>query len=102
MTGTALYRLASRGLPRPPFRVDVRIQRPGRMPRPPRVLRAGRQVETRTAGGVPVTWLRPSLADRGVLVHLHGGSYVTGPVAGQWRWLARLSAELSMAAVMVD
>jgi acetyl esterase/lipase len=47
-------------------------------------------------------WLRPSLADRGVLVHLHGGSYVTGPVAGQWRWLTGLSAELSMAAVMVD
>ena len=30
MTGTALYRLASRGLPRLPFRVNVRIQRLGR------------------------------------------------------------------------
>jgi acetyl esterase/lipase len=102
VTGTALYRLASRGLPRLPFPVNVRIQRLGRMPRPPRALRAGQHVETRTAGGVPVTWLRPSLADRGVLVFLHGGSYVTGPVSGQWRWLAAIGAELSVAAVMVD
>ena len=85
MTGTALHRLASRGLPRLPFPLDVGIQRLERMPRPGRALRAGRQVETWTAGGVPVTWLDPALADRGVLVHLHGGSDATGPVAGQWR-----------------
>ncbi|SFO50526.1 Acetyl esterase/lipase [Geodermatophilus obscurus] len=100
MTGTALYRLASRGLPRLPFPLNVRIQRLGRMPRPP--LRAGQHVEMRTAGGVPVTWLRPSAADRGVLVFLHGGSYVTGPVSGQWRWLTALGAELSVAAVVID
>ncbi|SFU03321.1 Acetyl esterase/lipase [Geodermatophilus amargosae] len=102
MTGTALYRLVSRGLPRLPFSLNVGIQRLGRMPRPGKTLRAGRQVETRTAGGVPVSWLDPALADRGVLVYVHGGSYVTGPVARQWRWLSELSAELSMAAVMVD
>ncbi|MGR7026748.1 alpha/beta hydrolase fold domain-containing protein [Geodermatophilus sp. URMC 62] len=51
---------------------------------------------------MPVTWLRPALADRGVLVYVHGGSFVTGPVAGQWRWLAARGAQLSMSAVMVD
>ncbi len=99
MTGTVLYRLASRGLPRLPFALNVAIQRLGRMPRPPR---DGLPVSTATAGGVPVTWLRPAWADRGVLVYLHGGSFVTGPVAGQWRWLAALGAELSVSAVVID
>src|SRR3712207_8629653 len=76
MTGTAFYRLASRGLPLLPFALNVRIQRLGRMPRPPGVLLVGQEVETRTAAGVPLTCLRPSLADRGVLVYVHGGSYV--------------------------
>ena len=102
MTGTTLYRLASRGLPRLSFPLNVRIQRLGRTPRPPGALRVGGHVETGTAGGVPVIWLRRAQANRGVLVHLHGGSYVTGPVAGQWRWLTALSAELSMAAVLID
>ncbi|WP_369134812.1 alpha/beta hydrolase fold domain-containing protein [Modestobacter sp. I12A-02662] len=102
MTGTALYRLASRGLPRLPFPLNVRIQRLGRTPRAAGVVPAGQHVETRTAGGVPVTWLRPSAVDRAALVYLHGGSYVTGPVAGQWRWLSTLSAELSVAAIMID
>ncbi|WP_222272469.1 alpha/beta hydrolase fold domain-containing protein [Modestobacter marinus] len=102
MTGAALYRLASRGLPRLPFPLNVRIQRLGRTPRPPGALLAGQLGQTLAAGGVPVTWVRSSAADRGALVYLHGGSYVTGPVPGQWRWLTVLSAELSAAAVMID
>ena len=102
MTGTVLYRVASRGLPHLPFRLNVRIQRLGRAPLPGRTLRSGRRVEVRTAGGVRTVWLLPPQHDPGVLVYVHGGSYVTGPVPGQWRWLTTLSTELSMAAVLID
>jgi acetyl esterase/lipase len=102
MTGTALYRLASRGLPRLPFALDVRIQRLGRVPVPGRWLRAAHQVGCGTAGGVRVVWLDHQNAGRGVLVYLHGGSYVTGPVRGQWRWLSALTRAAGVASVMVD
>ena len=101
-TTPALYRLASRGLPRLPFR-DQRADPaarenacPGRAPAGGSSgrERGGRRRADRVAG--------PPRADQGVLVYLHGGSYVTGPVPGQWRWLSAVSRQVPMAAVMVD
>lgn len=65
MTGAALHRRASRGLPRLPSALDVRIQRLGRAPPPGGALRSGRHVQTPTAGGVRPVGLRSPQADPG-------------------------------------
>ena len=52
-------------------------------------------------GGVRCTWLAPELRDEGVVVFLHGGSYLGGPGATQWAWLAEIQRRSGLAAAMV-
>ena len=58
-------------------------------------------VSEEVAGGVPTTWLAPELRSEGVIVFIHGGSYVAGPNRGQWAWLAEIQRRGGIAAAMV-
>jgi acetyl esterase/lipase len=67
-------------------------------------------VTKEAVGGVPITWLVPvaSLASElarrhgdDVILYLHGGAFMAGPVSLQWKWLAMIQRQTGLAAGMV-
>jgi len=56
----------------------------------------------RVDGDVRAFWIDKQNAMEGVLVYLHGGAYYFGPVKEHWDYIARISKQTQMAAVMVD
>lgn len=52
-------------------------------------------------GGVDSVWLNEANASKGVIVYLHGGSYVTGPMKVQWAWPAALVEGTGLAGLVV-
>jgi monoterpene epsilon-lactone hydrolase len=71
-------------------------------PDPPRGIARRHDVGVDDANGVRAVWLDRERAARGTIVHLHGGSYISGPVKEHWDWLSRLAQATGTAAVMVD
>jgi epsilon-lactone hydrolase len=69
---------------------------------PPAAIAAAHGCEVETRGDSRLVWLDRGRAADGVLAFLHGGSYVSGPVAGQWDYLARLCDATGLAGLMVD
>ncbi|WP_205502175.1 alpha/beta hydrolase [Rufibacter psychrotolerans] len=69
---------------------------------PPRSLAKKYPFEKLIANGVPGYWINKANAGNGVLVYLHGGGYLFGPVALQWKYIARLSNLTNQAALVVD
>lgn len=69
---------------------------------PSRRVRGRHEFEQDMVDGIGVGWIDRHHADRGVLVHVHGGGYTSGPFAAMWAWLADLCARTGMAGVMVD
>ncbi|MEM8926019.1 MAG: alpha/beta hydrolase fold domain-containing protein [Actinomycetota bacterium] len=69
---------------------------------PSRKIKSKHAFEKGSVAGVDVGWLDRHNADRGVLVHVHGGGYTSGPFAAMWDWLADLCARTGMAGVMMD
>lgn len=59
-------------------------------------------VETEIVDRTRFVWIDRQKADRGVLVYLHGGMFVTGPTSGQWSWIAALAEQADLAVVVVD
>ncbi|WP_165831800.1 alpha/beta hydrolase fold domain-containing protein [Brachybacterium endophyticum] len=51
--------------------------------------------------GIPVTWIDRENANRGVLIHLHGGTYVKGEHPDHWDWLADMRRRGGMAVAML-
>ncbi|PWH07531.1 esterase [Brachybacterium endophyticum] len=47
-------------------------------------------------------WLDRHHASEGVIVHLHGGAFVSGPFAGDWAWLSHQVDARRCAGVLVD
>ncbi|MCS6712032.1 alpha/beta hydrolase fold domain-containing protein [Brachybacterium sp. EF45031] len=47
-------------------------------------------------------WLDRHLAAEGVIVHLHGGAYVSGPFGGDWEWLSAQAEARRCAGLMID
>ena len=93
-----------------PLPLRTRVLRATRRARPSRRVSAGIAVTEETVGGVPITWLVPvaSLAPEltrqhgdGVILYLHGGAYLAGPVSLQWKWLAKIHRETGLATAMV-
>lgn len=93
--------LTLRLLPALPHRLAIALVRGSRSTRPPRAVRRRTAAEQTTAGAVPVVWLHRARNERGVVVYLHGGAYVLGPVAAQWRWAAELGDAASVAVAVV-
>ena len=83
-----------------PLPLRTRVLRATRRARPSRKVSAGIPVTKETVGGVPITWLARQ-NDRGVIVYLHGGAYIAGPVSLQWKWLAEIHRQTGLAAGMV-
>ena len=59
-------------------------------------------VEVEMIGRTRCIWLDEHRADQGIIVHLHGGAYVSGPFASDWAWLSRQAQAQDCAALMVD
>lgn len=51
--------------------------------------------------GIPVTWIDPSRAGTGAVIHLHGGSFSFGETPAHWRWLEELRRRAGVAGAMV-
>lgn len=47
-------------------------------------------------------WLDRHHASNGVLVHLHGGAFLSGPFPGDWGWLSRQADAQQCAGLLVD
>jgi hypothetical protein len=56
---------------------------------------------TTTPADVPVVWLSPKQSSSGVLIGLHGGAYVSGPVASEWDWMTEVQKQTSVAMGLV-
>jgi acetyl esterase/lipase len=50
---------------------------------------------------VPVVWLAPQQSPQGVVIALHGGAYVSGPMESQWNWMTEVQKRTSAAMAMV-
>jgi acetyl esterase/lipase len=61
---------------------------------------AGIGVTQQTVDGVPITWLAREHGE-GVIVYLHGGAYLAGPVSLQWKWLTTIHRQTGLSAAMV-
>jgi acetyl esterase/lipase len=83
-----------------PLPLRPHVLRATRRARPSRKVSAGIPVSEETVGGVPVTWLARQHGD-GVIVYLHGGAYLAGPVSLQWKWLAKIHRRTGLAAAML-
>ena len=59
-------------------------------------------VEVEVLGRTRCIWLDEHRAAQGIIVHLHGGAYVSGPFASDWAWLSRQAQAQDCAALMVD
>jgi acetyl esterase/lipase len=49
--------------------------------------------------GVPASWINRERRQNGVIVYIHGGSYVMGPSSNEWMWMRLLSDRTNMAAL---
>ncbi|GAA1484115.1 alpha/beta hydrolase fold domain-containing protein [Brachybacterium fresconis] len=76
--------------------------REARSPQPPSHVQRSHAVENEMIGRTRTVWLDRHHADRGLIVFLHGGAYVSGPFASDWAWLSRQADARGCAGLMVD
>jgi acetyl esterase/lipase len=76
--------------------------RQGDLREAPAAVAAAHACEAVVLDGARATWLDRERAQHGVVVYLHGGSYVCGPTAQQWEYCGRLAAASGLAALLVD
>ncbi|MDO5662103.1 MAG: alpha/beta hydrolase fold domain-containing protein [Brachybacterium sp.] len=69
---------------------------------PPGAVQKTHAVDVEMIGRTRCVWLDRHRADRGTVVHLHGGAYVSGPFAGDWEWLSRQADRREGAGLMID
>lgn len=72
-----------------------------RSDRPDRATRRATTIAHEQEGGVPVTWINPIHRRSGVVVYLHGGAYIVGPTAQEWRWAAAVAKSAGIALAVV-
>lgn len=85
-----------------PSAVYTHSLREARRPGPPGGVQKAHAVDLEMIGRTRCVWLDRHKADRGVIVHLHGGAYVSGPFAGDWEWLSEQAAAAECAGLMID
>lgn len=83
-----------------PLRLRPHVLRASRQARPSRKVAAGIPVTEQQVSGVQITWLGRE-PGRDVIVYLHGGAYMAGPVFLQWKLLAEIYRQTGFAAAMV-
>lgn len=72
------------------------------LPNPPESIANKFAWETVAVDGAKAVWLNKENAKNGVLVYLHGGSYVSGPYKEQWQYLDGMCEKTQMAALLID
>jgi acetyl esterase/lipase len=83
-----------------PLRVRPHVLRASRRSRPARRMAAGIPVTEQTISGVRITWLAKRRGHP-VILYLHGGAFLAGPVSVQWKWLVRVHRQTGLAAGML-
>lgn len=72
------------------------------LPTPPAAVSQKTAVEKLEIEGAKAFWLNKQNKQNGVLVYLHGGSYIAGPYGDQWLYLADMCRRTQMAALLID
>lgn len=73
-----------------------------RRPQPPSHVLKAHAIESEMIGRTRSVWLDEHRAENGIIVHLHGGAYVSGPFASDWAWLSRQAEAMGCAGLMID
>lgn len=76
--------------------------REARRPLPPSSVLKAHAVEVQMLGRTRSVWLDRHRASEGIIVHLHGGAYVSGPFTSDWAWLSRQVDAHGGAGLLVD
>lgn len=71
-------------------------------PEPPAAVAQKTSCEKLEIDGAKAVWLNRQNSKNGVLVYLHGGSYIAGPFSDQWLYLADMCRRTEMAALLID
>ena len=76
--------------------------REARSPQPPSHVLKSHAIEQEMIGRTRTVWLDRHHRGNGLIIHLHGGSYVSGPFTSDWAWLSRQVEAQDCAGLMVD
>lgn len=68
---------------------------------PPKIAKKG-VFEKIEIDGAKAFWLNKSNQSNGVLVFLHGGSYISGPYKVHWEYFADMCQQMQMAGILID
>lgn len=74
----------------------------GNIPEPPRSIAKRGEFEKVEIEGVKAFWFKKSNQNRGVLVFLHGGSYISGPYKVHWEYFSDICSKMKMAGLLID
>jgi monoterpene epsilon-lactone hydrolase len=85
-----------------PRGVYTNALREARRPLPPGKVQKTHAVDVEMIGRTRCVWLDRHLADRGIVVHLHSGAFVSGPFQGDWEWLSGRVDTQQCAGLMID
>lgn len=69
---------------------------------PPSGVQKTHAVDVEMIDRTRTVWLDRHLAENGVIIHLHGGAFVSGPFVGDWQWLSQQADARQCAGLMVD
>ena len=72
------------------------------IPHPPASVAKMVTTEALEVNGAKGVWLNKQNKWNGVLVYLHGGGYIIGPLKAQWQYIARLARATDRAALVID
>ncbi len=96
-----LFGRIMRGLMRLPSPVAANMWKRSRQNWPGKDITTNIDTTQATPGNVPVVWLAPKHSASGVMVCLHGGAYISGPLATEWSWMAEILKSTSVAVAAI-
>ena len=85
-----------------PSAVTNHALREARRSLPPGSVQKRHAVDVEMIGRTRCVWLDGHRRDQGLIIHLHGGAYVSGPFTGDWTWLSKQADARDCAGLMVD
>lgn len=74
----------------------------GNVPEPPAKIVKRGKFEKVEIEDVKAFWFNKSKQNRGVLVFLHGGSYISGPYKVHWEYFTDMCLRMKMAGILID